>query len=204
MSLRDHAVLFVDDDANLLQAFRRQFRELACRTLYASSGHEALEILDRQPVSLIVSDQAMPIMSGLHLMRVVKARYPSIIRFILTGNATLDLAVEAINQGEVARFFVKPCSLPELAQAIQQALEKADKPPTMARPARDQAVHPSEYDKRTTGLMHVERSGDGAVLLGETGGNLRDFVRRMQQQDAGAQTATESPAANSPHTTESR
>lgn len=102
------SVLLVDDEAALLRAVSRLLRGPDLEVLTASNAEEALTLLRRRPIDVIVSDIDMPGTSGLELLAQVRDEFPSTIRMLLTGAATTDRALSAINEGEVARFFVKP------------------------------------------------------------------------------------------------
>jgi len=116
-------VLLVDDEPNLLSALRRSLRREPYEILSAASGEEALSILASTEVDVVVSDQNMPGMSGTELLTRIHETYPETVRFMLTGKATLEVAVEAINNGAISRFFTKPCNDVDLAITIRQALE---------------------------------------------------------------------------------
>jgi DNA-binding NtrC family response regulator len=102
-------LLFVDDEPAVTRAIARA---IAARTgfevLTASSGEEALRILKTQSVDVLVSDIDMPVMNGLELVRTARREHPTTLRILLTGAGTMDRAVNAINEGEVVRFFAKP------------------------------------------------------------------------------------------------
>ncbi|MGC9196424.1 MAG: HD domain-containing phosphohydrolase [Syntrophobacteraceae bacterium] len=119
-------VLFVDDDVNILEGFRRQFRKsLAVET--APGGKEGLEILAREgPFSVIVSDLRMPGMEGVHFFSRAREIAPESVRILLTGYAELETAIDAINQGNVFRFLTKPCKAEELLKAIHDGVRQYD------------------------------------------------------------------------------
>ena len=115
-------VLIVDDDPFISRAFKRSFQRDHFETLTAESAVEALRILETHEIAVVVSDQRMPGMSGSELMVLVRDRYPGTVRILLTGYATLETALEAINQAEVHRFLLKPCSLEELGGIVRRAI----------------------------------------------------------------------------------
>jgi two-component system, NtrC family, sensor kinase len=121
-SLPHSAVLYVDDDARNLHAFRLGFKN-RFRVVTASSGREALEVLAREPVAVLLSDQRMPEMSGSELCATVKQRFPDVIRMILTAYSDIGSVVEAINGGQVSRYFIKPWREEELADAIRAGID---------------------------------------------------------------------------------
>lgn len=114
-------ILFVDDDPNILAALERQFRrELLVETaLGPDQGLTALESGDDYAV--VVSDMRMPGMSGLKFLRRVHERRPDLACVILTGNADRSTAIDAINEGAVFRFLLKPCPHDDLVVAIRAA-----------------------------------------------------------------------------------
>jgi signal transduction histidine kinase len=121
-----HVILLVDDEANVLTALFRLLRKENYRILTASSGEQGLKVLKKMGVQLVITDQKMPEMSGIELLRLVSKEFPEIIRIMLTGYSDLKLAEEAINKGEVYRFLTKPWSDEDLKAAIRQGLERYD------------------------------------------------------------------------------
>lgn len=116
-------LLFVDDEVNILKALTRLFRNEPVRVYTAQSGEEALELLEKEPVEIIVSDQRMPGLSGVELLARVRERWPEMLRMMLTGYTDMGVAVGAINQGEVYRLVTKPWNDEELRVTIRQALD---------------------------------------------------------------------------------
>jgi signal transduction histidine kinase len=121
-----HTILFVDDETNILNALRRAFRKEDYRMLSASSAMEAYEILEREPVSVVVSDQRMPSVSGAEFLGRIKEKYPDIIRILLTGFRDYETVEQAINQAECYRFIPKPWNDHDLRMTLRSAVEKHD------------------------------------------------------------------------------
>jgi putative nucleotidyltransferase with HDIG domain len=121
-----HTVLFVDDEVNILKALQRLLRSEHMNVLCASRAQEALELLDKQPCQVVVTDQRMPEMSGVDLLSQVRQRYPDIVRMMLTGYTEMDVAVDAINRGEIYRLITKPWNDDELRATIRQAFDHSD------------------------------------------------------------------------------
>ncbi len=117
-------VLLVDDDENFLHGLVRALRHQPYHLLTTRSGEEAIWTLKTRPVDLLVADDRMPGMSGCDLVAWVAEHYPEVTRIILTGNATVETALRAINEGSVHHFFTKPCSVVQLAITIRKALER--------------------------------------------------------------------------------
>ena len=118
------AVLFVDDNRPLLDALRRSLHAQPFDIHLATGATEALAVMRAIPIAVIVADQDMPGMTGSALLAKVRFEYPDTMLFMLTGRATLELAISAINLGEVHRFFTKPCHPGELAAGIRDAIRQ--------------------------------------------------------------------------------
>jgi DNA-binding NtrC family response regulator len=117
-------VLFVDDQRFVTEAMKRALRGEPYDVVVAASGREALEILERQPVDVMVVDERMPGMAGSELLRQAHLRFPDTVRIVLTGHATLEQAIGAINDAEVHRFLTKPCSDAELIATLRDTLNQ--------------------------------------------------------------------------------
>jgi PAS domain S-box-containing protein len=118
------SVLLVDDDPAVLDALARRLRKEPYRVLKATSGTEALALLARSEVDLIVSDMRMPGMNGAELLAKVEEQYPACVRIMLTGEPSLAVAMAAINDGKVCRFLTKPYDADALAAIIRDALRR--------------------------------------------------------------------------------
>ena len=124
--MREHTVLFVDDEVNILRAVQRLLRNEPCRVLTASRGVEALDLLTSDAAQVVVSDQRMPEMNGVELLLAVRDRHPDAVRMMLTGYTEMNVAVEAINHGEIYRLITKPWNDDELKATLRQAFDHYD------------------------------------------------------------------------------
>lgn len=120
----ESTLLFVDDEPSILSALRRLCRPQGYRVLTAESGAAALEILEREPVDLIVSDMRMPQMDGAQLLEAVRQRWPEMARLLLTGYADIGSTIAAINQGEIHRYIAKPWDDQDLLLSLSDSLER--------------------------------------------------------------------------------
>ena len=132
-------VLFVDDDAMQLTLVRLGFRDAPLRLLTAERPQEALELLQAEPVDIIVSDLDMPEMDGISLLKQARALRPDTVRILLTGRATLQATLQAVNQAEVFRVLTKPAALPELREVIELSCERAQQARAAAASERAEA-----------------------------------------------------------------
>lgn len=102
-------ILLVDDEPHVLEGLKDTLHSSSHRVLTAATGTEALTILSEEPVEVVVSDEMMPHMRGSELLAIVSHRHPDTVRIILTGQATLEVAVRSINEGRISHFLQKPC-----------------------------------------------------------------------------------------------
>ncbi|MAE95489.1 MAG: two-component system response regulator [Deltaproteobacteria bacterium] len=121
--MHDPTVLFVDDEVNILKALQRLLRHEGWTVLTASRGQEALELLQKHETQVVVSDQRMPEMSGVELLSCVRERHPNLVRMMLTGYTEINVAVDAINHGEIYRLITKPWNDEELKATLRQAFD---------------------------------------------------------------------------------
>ena len=117
-------VLLVDDEPEVLNGLSLVLAKQPYRVAVAQSAADALAVLAEQPIDVIVSDEQMPGMVGSELLSEVAASYPNVMRIILTGHASLDAAVRAINGGRVFRYLKKPCLPDDLRAAIGEAIRE--------------------------------------------------------------------------------
>ncbi len=118
-----HTVLCVDDESDNVDALERLFRK-KYRVLKATTGEQGLEILANEKVSLIISDQRMPSMTGVEFLRRSMRTHPYAVRILLTGYTDITSVIAAINSGEVYRYITKPWDPVDLANTVDKGIEK--------------------------------------------------------------------------------
>ncbi|MCG8588064.1 MAG: EAL domain-containing protein, partial [Proteobacteria bacterium] len=133
---------------NLKLALRRQPYEI----LTANSGSAALGLLRKRPVDLVVSDERMPGMSGSELLTHVAREFPDTIRIILSGQASLESAIRAINDARIFRFLTKPCSPEDLTECLQAALAAKKRHTETQPPAEGDRTLSEDFDRALASL----------------------------------------------------
>jgi len=121
--VRRPSLLFVDDEAGILNALRRICYEEEWDLHFAPDGEEGLRICRTVPVDLILSDFRMPGMDGVQFLKRSKAIAPDAVRLVLSGYADIKLVVQALNEGEIYRFLAKPWNDDDLIHNLRKALE---------------------------------------------------------------------------------
>jgi DNA-binding NtrC family response regulator len=117
-----YGVLYVDDEINNLNSFKAAFRR-DFNIYTAHSAREGRRILDTNEIGVIITDQRMPVMTGIEFLESILTVYPDTIRILLTGFSDMNAVMDAINRGQVYKYLVKPWQNDELKLYIQNALE---------------------------------------------------------------------------------
>ena len=119
---KKYGVLFVDDERRVLNSLKRGLLGSPYRIYLALSGFEALELLGREDIQVIVSDMKMPEMNGLELLQEVSRKFPEVIRLVLSGYSHTSTVLAAVNEGRIFRYITKPWSIDD---DVKPALEAA-------------------------------------------------------------------------------
>lgn len=163
------SILLVDDEPQVTRTLERLLRIDGYRISCASSAEMAMDILATERMDVVIADERMPGESGSEFMAEVRVRFPSTLRIMLSGRASLESAVRAINEGEVFRFLIKPCRSEELREAVRLGLQHR-------RLVEQNRWLLQEYKRRTETLhemdvtarvMQLKVDEDGAILLNE-------------------------------------
>lgn len=117
-------ILCVDDEENVLRAFERNLRLHFEIETAAGPGAGLRAVQERGPYAVVVSDLRMPEMDGIQFLAAVRKLAPDCVRLILSGNADLESAIAAVNEGNVFQFLTKPCPADTLRGAIDGALKQ--------------------------------------------------------------------------------
>jgi DNA-binding NtrC family response regulator len=163
-----HAILMVDDEPNVLKSFQRALRKEAYTLLTARSGEEGLKLLEAREVSLVISDYNMPHMNGLEFLKTVKTLYPHILAIMLTGQAEIQIAVQAINEAGVYKFIQKPWEDTDLKITILRALESIDlatERDRLVRKVKSRDAILKELEREHPGITKVERDDEGYMII---------------------------------------
>lgn len=118
-------ILYVDDETDNLVVFEATFAH-RFNVLTAGGAEEALAILERTPVAVVVSDQRMPRTTGVELFGILRQKYPAVQRVLLTGYSEPKAMMDAINVGQVFYYVSKPWDCPYLEQILLKAIEIHD------------------------------------------------------------------------------
>ncbi|MEZ5977429.1 MAG: EAL domain-containing protein [Planctomycetota bacterium] len=177
-----HRVLFVDDEPGMAFEIRSSFARAPYEVLTATSGAEALGLMRSKPVDVVVCDERMPNMSGSQLLARIREEFPDTVRILVSGQADISTAIQAINDAQVFRFLLKPCDPTELAASVEEAIESLEVRRRFDRWQREQATDRSDPNARLDRALQtlsmvfqpIFRIGDGSVYAFEALSRLED------------------------------
>lgn len=157
---RQRTLLLVDDEENILAALRRLLRAEGWLVLSATSGEQALQLMALHEVDVILSDQRMPGMTGVELLRRAKQLYPETIRLVLSGYTELQSITDAINEGAIYKFLAKPWDDEQLRASLREAFalkEMADQNRRLDQEVQAANKELGELNRRLRTLLNAQR-----------------------------------------------
>lgn len=182
------AVLVVDDEPGIVDSLQKVFEREGLRVLTARGGAEALEVLRREPISVLLTDLLMPGLSGMDLLKASRSVSPETETILMTAYGTVENAVEAMKQGAYD-FVTKPIKRAHVVRAVVKALEKR----TLVQENRSlRAQLAAQRKKRLIGqsltwrrtmetVMQAAPSVATVLLLGESGTGKELLARAIHE-----------------------
>lgn len=151
-------VLFVDDEEAILRTLKMLFKSIY-NVKTTSDGNEAVEICKNEKIHVVVSDQRMPIMPGVEVLRHVKEVSPTTMRLLLTGYSDWAAMVGSVNEGEVFRFINKPWVNEDIKEVVAKAVEIAMSSDSVSQQDIKQAEDKASGDNKLSVLVLDEDQG---------------------------------------------
>ncbi len=121
-NISDILVLFVDDESDTINGLKRFFRTAPFRTEFAGSGAEAMQMIERNPADILVTDVLMPGMSGIELAKRAKSRQPGMLCMLVTGSNNMDEIVRSSKTANIFNYLSKPVDPVSFRQNIEHAV----------------------------------------------------------------------------------
>ncbi len=122
MEKKNINVLYIDDEVDNLNSFRATFRREFNITT-AESAEEAIKILEKDVIHVILSDQRMPKMTGIEFFEHIQPIFPDPIRILITGYTDINAVIDAINRGQVYKYLSKPWNEDDVKIFVEKAYE---------------------------------------------------------------------------------
>lgn len=183
MTLPRYTVLVVDDEAEVVETLKRNLRSEPFVVVGTTSPKEALVLVEGGTVDLVIADIDMPEMDGLTLIARIQRSHPDVIRILLTGDASLESAMTAINEGEVHRYLTKPWDTAELREIVRGALARLGELRRASQAERNVAAREAlenELERAHPGLRRVTRE-DGAYVIDAE--HVREVARSLVDEE---------------------
>jgi len=184
-SVRRACILAIDDEERILNGLKSLFR-MRYHVFTTTNPNQALDFIKRHKINVIISDQRMPIMLGVELLRQAREISPNSVRILLTGYSDLASIVGSINDGEVYRFISKPWNNQELQQTVAEAvtisLELANIPSTPVALPRNLKIGILVIDK-DEGIFRVTKGLIDGLCPVHYAANLEDAIALMQEHE---------------------
>lgn len=123
---RLRTILIVDDEEAIINSLCRLLRQDGYHILHTTDALDGLEILAKNEVDVVISDQRMPGMTGVEFLRRAKSIHPGTVRMVLSGYADLQSVTDAINEGAIYKFLTKPWDRDRLRSHVQEAFRQKE------------------------------------------------------------------------------
>lgn len=164
------SLLIVDDEKNILDSLSRVLLCEDYEIFTAENALAGLEILEKVNISLVLSDYKMPGMDGISFFNKVKEISPDTMRIMFTGCTDQQVAISAINQGEVYRFITKPIKPQEIKLTIRQSLDYRDlvmKNGVLDTLVKKQGNILNHLEQQHPGITQLKKDDTGAIIISE-------------------------------------
>jgi serine/threonine-protein kinase len=168
MGIKKGRVLCVDDEPNIVRSLQWLLQK-EFEVFTAGSGHEALALVAQHDFDVVISDQRMPVMTGVEVLREVRRMSPRTMRILLTGYSDMQAIVRSVNESEVFRFINKPWNIAELPRVVGQAVVIAK-----TQPAEDSSEEITEETPILASgecILVLDDNPDMATAISEIVGN---------------------------------
>jgi two-component system probable response regulator PhcQ len=165
--IKKHTILVVDHEESFIEYIQRMMTDENYNLITVASGQEGLDVLEKQQVSMVISEYEIPLMNGLEFLEKVRIIYPNILTVMVTDHADIDLAIKAINEAGVYKFLLKPLDDIDFKNMIKKTLESLQvikERDVLIRKVKTHESTLKDLEKRYPGITKVERDEDGYIL----------------------------------------
>jgi len=179
-----YGILIVDDEEQVREIMKRHLERDEYSIHVANGPIQGLEILDVENIDVVISDYKMPGIMGTEFLSMVKHKYPDIERILITAHGDLEMAISAINNGEIYRFFTKPCNFAELSSAVRQALERRElfrNAKRLFSAYKVQSMAMKKMEKQYPGITDAQKTETGSYVIGAETTDIKSFLSQVDK-----------------------
>jgi DNA-binding NtrC family response regulator len=196
-----HRVLVVDDEPQITDVLRQFLEADGYEVFTADTAESGLNILKENVIDVVISDESMPGMSGTTFLGIVRSEFPDTVRILLTGLTDFDTALNAINIGEIYRFFTKPCNFKELRVTLKQAIQQKELLGETRRllvAYKQQAALLRRLENKFPGMTKIDKTRTGSIIIDGANDDFDTFFEDLKREVAKAEGRDKENPAPSP------
>jgi len=168
--MQERKILIVDDEPEVVSILQDILIREGCEVETATDGQEALRKMGVFPAEVVLSDYMMPGMDGVELFKQIKQSYPRVILILLTGRGDVKVSFNAMNQGAIFRFLLKPWNVEELIMTVHNAFRYYDliaENTRLSKKVKKQKSLIEEIEEKYPGITEVNEEEDGTIPIEE-------------------------------------
>ena len=165
--IKKHTILVVDDEEFFIEYIQRILSDENYNVISASNGQEGIALLEKQQVSMVISEYKIPLMNGLEFLEKVRIIYPDILTILVTDHADIELVIKAFNEAGVYKFLLKSWDDIDFKNTIIKPLESLQvikERDVLIRKVKTHEATLKDLEKRYPGITKVEKDEDGYIL----------------------------------------
>ena len=165
--IKKHTILVVDDEEFFIEYIQRILSDENYNVISASNGQEGIALLEKQQVSMVISEYKIPLMNGLEFLEKVRIIYPDILTILVTDHADIELVIKAVNEAGVYKFLLKSWDDIDFKNTIIKPLESLQvikERDVLIRKVKTHEATLKDLEKRYPGITKVEKDEDGYIL----------------------------------------
>ena len=165
--IKKHTILVVDHEESFIEYIQRMMSDENYNVISASSGQEGLDLLEKQKVSMVISEYKIPLMNGLEFLEKVRIIYPDILTIMVTDHADIELVIKAVNEAGVYKFLLKSWDDIDFKNTITKTLESLQvikERDVLIRKVKTHEATLKDLENRYPGITKVEKDEDGYIL----------------------------------------
>lgn len=181
-----YKVLFINEDQKVTESYEQAFLNQPFETNGAASAEEALKILEQGEIGAAVFDANMGNVGGTQFITTVHKTRPDVMGILLTEQSGLQSAEQALADGEIFRFLIKPCNMSDMAATIRQAFYQRDlisENRRLLQISKEQFKIIKQLGQDTKGIFDLQKSQSGSIILNDPG-DLNKVLKDLSNEIA--------------------